>query len=222
MGALYRKLWIPLRTTAAKVAGKVFARNPRVRQGLALISQGIETILTSRQGAAPRPVEARKSEPLGSDFGVNVAGFIKGEFGIGALSRAFIMSLKAAGIPYAVNSVKVSGHSFADDTVEDFSDDNPFSVNLVVLNPPEVAWFHSMKGPGYSSGKRNIGCWAWELSRFPDEWSNGFRFYDEIWVQSRFSLDAVSMASPIPVLRVPPCIQIDSEVNAQRLSLIHI
>ena len=45
MLAFWRWLWLTLKPVAARVAGKVFARSPRMRQDLNLISQRIETTL---------------------------------------------------------------------------------------------------------------------------------------------------------------------------------
>jgi glycosyltransferase involved in cell wall biosynthesis len=43
----------------------------------------------------------------------------------------------------------------------------------------------------------------WELDRFPRAFHGAFFYLDEVWVPSAYALEAISRASPIPVVRVP-------------------
>jgi glycosyltransferase involved in cell wall biosynthesis len=52
----------------------------------------------------------------------------------------------------------------------------------------------------------DISHWVWETETFPRKWSLSFQLFDEIWTPSRFCVEAISKRSPIPVLRVPYCI----------------
>jgi glycosyltransferase involved in cell wall biosynthesis len=76
-------------------------------------------------------------------------------------------------------------------------------VNIVHLNA-DTAFFDYLflrekgVGQGYT-----IGYWAWELAKFPAQWSSSFAFVDEIWVASRFAYDAIAPASPKPVFLMP-------------------
>jgi len=51
MLAFWRWVWHSLKPVAARVAGKVFSRSPRMLAGLSWISQGIETVLAPRYSA---------------------------------------------------------------------------------------------------------------------------------------------------------------------------
>jgi glycosyltransferase involved in cell wall biosynthesis len=51
-----------------------------------------------------------------------------------------------------------------------------------------------------------IGCWAWELARFPAEWASSFAFVDEVWAASRFAYEAIAPATRKPVLLMPPAV----------------
>ncbi len=53
-----------------------------------------------------------------------------------------------------------------------------------------------------------IGYWAWELARFPEEWSSSFAFVQEIWVASRFAYEAIAPATAKPVLLMPMAVAI--------------
>jgi glycosyltransferase involved in cell wall biosynthesis len=41
------------------------------------------------------------------------------------------------------------------------------------------------------------------MSELPEEWGSSFRYFDEIWVPTRFVQDAVAPRSPVPVVRIP-------------------
>lgn len=65
MLAFWRWVWLSLKPVAARVAGKVFVRSFRMRAGLNLISQGIETIL------APRYSPISESSPVDECVAIN-------------------------------------------------------------------------------------------------------------------------------------------------------
>ena len=149
--------------------------------------------------SVPQPANS-KTRP----FGVNVAGYFGSEKGVGEAGRASVRALQAAGIPYVLNNFVDSGSLNADSSFIDFSEDNPFSVNLIHVNADQVPIFASKKGEIYFSGCYNIGRWFWELSDFPQEWYPSFEYFDEIWAASSFIQAALSRVSPIPVVKIPP------------------
>jgi len=136
-------------------------------------------------------------------FGVNVAGNIASEKGLGEGVRSDLRGLQAAGIPFAVNNRVDPSSENPDQAYTSFARDNPFPVNLVHVNADQVLEFAKANGEQYFLGRYNIGYWAWELSVFPDKWKDSFRYFDEIWVPSTFVLDAVARAAPVPVVRIP-------------------
>lgn len=136
-------------------------------------------------------------------FGVNLAGYVASEKGVGEALRSQARNFEAVGIPYVLNDFEDSGSVNQDLTYTKFSADNPYAVNLVQVNADQVPFFHQVRGQEYFSGRYNIGYWNWELSVFPPEWVSSFDYFDEIWVASNFALDSVSRVSPIPVIRIP-------------------
>jgi len=142
-------------------------------------------------GRVPRP------------FGVNLAGYVASEKGVGEALRSQARNFEAVGIPYVLNDFKDSGSLNQDLTYTNYSADNPYAINLVQVNADQVPFFHQARGQDYFSDRYNIGYWNWELSQFPPEWLSSFDYFDEIWVASNFALDSVSRVSPIPVIRVP-------------------
>jgi GT2 family glycosyltransferase/glycosyltransferase involved in cell wall biosynthesis len=189
----------------------------RSGQVLALLRENIRLGVRVREaelnaGAGPtvngRP--RRRLPRAGTDapggFGVNVAGFLTSEKGLGEAVRGTVRSLQAANVPYVLNNFIDPGSANRDTTFAEFSDANPYDVNLVQVNVNVVPEFIRHKGEAYLEGRYNIAYWYWELSDFPPEWASRLEPFDEVWVGSGFALDALSRAADVPVIRMPPCL----------------
>jgi glycosyltransferase involved in cell wall biosynthesis/SAM-dependent methyltransferase len=142
---------------------------------------------------------ARESEPAG----VNVAGYLRAELGVGEVARQVIAALDTQRVPVvpvglqALNSR--SGHDFGAERQLAA----PFDVNLICVNADGLPAFAHAVGPEFFEGRHSIGIWWWELSEFPARWSESFELLDEIWVGSRFVADALTAVSPVPVMSFP-------------------
>jgi glycosyltransferase involved in cell wall biosynthesis len=156
-------------------------------------------------------------------FGVNLAGYFGSEKGVGEAGRAAARALEASSIPYVLNNVTDSGSANIDSALSSFTDDNPYSINLIHVNADQVPIFAAVKGDEYFRGRYNIGCWFWELSQFPPEWYSSFQPFDEIWAASSFIQDSLARVSPVPVVRMPlalpPEYQIDHDLNRSDFGL---
>jgi glycosyltransferase involved in cell wall biosynthesis len=155
-------------------------------------------------------------------IGINIAGCVKGEFGIGEGARANIRSLEAANIPFAINNFNIDWHRNLDSTYQEkeFSQNNPYPINLINFNPDVLSLFIERFGSEYFNGHYNIGFWAWELSTFPPNWQFGFDFFDEIWTYSNYSVEAISAVSSIPVLKIMPSLALaQPSLNREALGL---
>ena len=152
-----------------------------------------------------RPWRTRSRVPATfarAPIGVNVAGYLNTESGMGEAARLSIRSLEAAGIPVALNNVS-SRLRMLDDTHTAFTDLNPHPFNLVHLNADNMEWFARARGQGYFSDRYTIGYWFWELNRFRRDWLPAFGFVDEVWAPSEFGRAALAERSPVPVRCMP-------------------
>ncbi|MEG3843314.1 glycosyltransferase [Microcoleus sp. herbarium14] len=157
---------------------------------------------------------------MNPNLGINIAGYINGEFGIGEGVRANIRAASAANIPFTINNFTRSPHRKKDTTYKNFSHDNPHPVNLIQVNADEVATFIKHTGSSYFENKYNIGFWAWELPEFPPEWQPAFNHFHEIWTYSNHCAEAISAVSPIPVIKIMPSIALPaSSLNREALDL---
>ena len=80
--------------------------------------------------------------------GVNLAGYLTTESGMGEAARLSARSLEAAGIPLTLNNV-ASRLRMDDRTYTSFSDDNPYPFNLIHLNADNMEWFSHARGAQY-------------------------------------------------------------------------
>ena len=120
-----------------------------------------------------------------NSLGLNIAGHITGDFGLAEAVRANIRAIKAASIPLALNNLDLVNGQHPDSTYTDFSEDNPYPINLVHTNPNWVhAGIYNRVFPNFSleyfQNRYNIGFWAWELLTFPRDWEFAFDLFDEI------------------------------------------
>ena len=134
--------------------------------------------------------------------GINLLGFLKGEFGLGEAGRAFARALQTNEIPHVLNAVEVGGHKYGDQTFQDFAEDNPYSVNFINVNPESLPGLFKSLGSPYFENKYNIGLWYWETNDFPPRWYPCFALLDEVWVTSSFCATAIAKVSPIPVVKI--------------------
>ena len=142
--------------------------------------------------------------------GINVAGFLKAELGIGEAARGYIASLKLLGIP--INLSDLSNYLVSraqDNTFDEFDKDSYHPINLICVNADFIPLFLDRIGSKYFSNKYNIGVWWWELPEFPSDYHEQFLYFQEIWVGSNFVHEAISKYSPIPVIKVPPIVRIE-------------
>jgi glycosyltransferase involved in cell wall biosynthesis len=136
-------------------------------------------------------------------FGVNVAGYLRSELGIGEVARQIMRGLDAASIAalpvglFAPDSRQ--GHGY----VAGGHDRNPFPINIVCVNADGLPVFAREAGPRFFEDRYTIGVWWWETNEFPERFADAFEHVDEIWAGSRFVADTIAAVAPVPVVRIP-------------------
>ena len=154
----------------------------------------------------PSPLPGSEEEPPaaeGPPWGVNVAGYLRSELGVGEAARAVITGLDARGVPlvpvhggYVPRSRQ--GHAFA------FLDPAaaPFPVNLICVNADQLPAFLADAGPDFSENRYTIGFWWWEVTTFPERSLAALELVDEVWVGSEHVAAALRPVSNVPVVKV--------------------
>ena len=136
--------------------------------------------------------------------GVNVLGYLAGEFGMGEHSRTIVRSLRAAGLPVAGVSLVADGHTHGAQD-EGLSDDPRYAANVVVVNA-DVLGDKLVKSEQWAAlqPRPTAGIWAWELPEMPSAMAASARALDEIWCGSQFIADALTRSGVETPIYVHP------------------
>ncbi len=147
---------------------------------------------------------ARTHTPLG----LNIAGFLTADLGVGESARCMVRAADAAGLTATLVQLKLNCKNRQGDQTyaARLQAENPHDVNVVHIDPPASRDLDHHHGPAFRADKYNIGYFAWELPEFPDAWTSAFDYYDEIWTPSDFATTAIAQKSPLPVLTMPHAI----------------
>lgn len=194
------KLLFSTRYLIGKSARTLFKNNEKVKKALKTIEQALfrsvlaqTPVLTFEQAPPPHTLPP---------FGINLSGYIQGEFGVAEGSRASIQAIESAQIPFVLNNIKASIHRDYDLTYGRFSEKNPYRINLMHVNADVIQEYIKEKNTAYLDNRYNIAYWFWELSNFPSKWQSSFKSLNEIWVASTFCQESIAKVSPIPVVKM--------------------
>lgn len=138
-------------------------------------------------------------------FGVNLIGHIRGDFGLGESCRLMAGALKESGIPFSICNVPLNGPAKETNTAWQSLEQTelPYGINLIHLNPNELANSILRFDLKKLRARRNIAFWLWELPEFPEEWLYTFQLFDEIWTPARFITDTIKKYTDKPVYTMP-------------------
>ncbi len=142
-------------------------------------------------------------------LGLNIAGFLTADLGIGESARCMVRAADAAQLPVALVPLKLHCKNPLGDQsyAARLQEKNPYRVNVVHLDPPASRDLDHHHGAAFRAGKYNIAYWAWELPEFPDSWVPACAYFDEIWCPSDFVRESIAMKAPLPVITMPHAIQ---------------
>ncbi|HZT08336.1 MAG TPA: ATP-binding cassette domain-containing protein [Chloroflexota bacterium] len=143
----------------------------------------------------------------GRSRGVNFAGYLRTESGVGSAARGYVRALRHSGTPLALHDLSsLTGNRSQDDTLAAVEQGHPYAINILCADiEPQVSTVAHL-GPDFFDGRYTIGIWAWELPAFPDKWRDRFAYYDEIWVATSFIENCLGPIAPVPITRIPPAL----------------
>lgn len=150
--------------------------------------------------------EARRAlPPTALREGATVVGYLRTESGMGELSRSTARALKAAGYPITTHDVDDAPQRQFDLSVAHEDRGHPLPYTIVHLNAPEAVR-HARSLEPVLRGRHAIGYWAWELSELPDDWTEAFALFREVWTCSIHAATAIAKRAPVPVQAVWPAL----------------
>ena len=150
--------------------------------------------------------------PAETALGVNYAGYLRAEMGVGEAARGYIRALRARDFQLGYADLSdLAPHRKEDQSLGDLTApaDNPtlHDINIIHVNADQLPVAREFLGPGFFRDRYNIGIWAWETQSFPESWFGRFRLVDEVWVGSSFMAEAIGRVAPVPVIVMPHVVE---------------
>ena len=111
----------------------------------------------------------------------------------------------AAAAPFTIIDYEEKGiHGNRDKSVDAWiSDTQKFATNIFHINADAFPALFYHFGPRFFAHRTNIGYWAWELAKCPEEFDLALGMVDEVWAISDFVRDAFQQRSPVLVFNMP-------------------
>lgn len=162
--------------------------------------------LRTRAWSRPLPATPVVVAPVCSELpGVNILGYLRGDFGLAEGARAYARALLASGTPVALVDIALDiPHSMGDQSLEAYIGNTlRYPVSLVFVNPDYLEAALAQIGCTRCDGHYVIACWFWELPMIPRAWLPALALVDEILVSSRFIEEAMRKITDKPVMHVP-------------------
>ena len=147
------------------------------------------------------PLALSRPAPSPGRWGVNLAGHLRGELGLGEAARLVVRALDAARIPaFPVDIGSANSFRCQDRFLACEPGPVPFPATVVCANPDSLWSLARRCGPGLFEDRHTIGIWWWEaMGGMPIEWVGPAGLVDEVWAGSRFVAGAVAALAPGPV-----------------------
>jgi glycosyltransferase involved in cell wall biosynthesis len=135
--------------------------------------------------------------------GLNIAGYFRGEMGIGEAARLLVRAADDAQIPHATVMVEGSVHRQQHPFDDRAAGAHPYEINLLCVNADMTPRFARDVGPAFFAGRHTVGYWFWEVDPFPAAMWDGFHHVDEVWTATDYMADILRAVGWRPVYTVP-------------------
>lgn len=197
------------RPAAHRVAPKMTMKFKALMER-AVAASKIRRLAVARKSFGLRRYALRSLGVRGKPYGVNLVAYIRAEMGLGEAARGMATAMDAAGVPFGVVNFEHGNHSphtnlsWRHKEVEQPG----YDVTLLCINPDNADNLRARLSNKLLSSRYVIASWFWELSELPDEWVKEFSIVNEVWAATRFTQDAISLKSPVPVVRIPPAVRV--------------
>lgn len=136
--------------------------------------------------------------------GVNIVGYLRGQFGLAEGARMYSRALIRSGVPVALVDIDLDlPHGWDDHSLDPWiGEDMPHVVTILFINPDYLQHALDRIGRERLDGHHLIACWFWELEQVPESWIPAIDQVDEIMVSSAFIEDAFRRVTDKPIFRV--------------------
>ncbi len=151
--------------------------------------------------------------------GVNLAGYLRAQFGLGQSARLMAQGLEASDYAYCALNLKAgAGIRHGDHQLDGkMVPAARYNINLLHIMPGGSFQVMLMQLPEDTlRGRYNIGYWMFELENIPEDWKDSFQFVNEVWTPSEFASEAFRKHSPVPVYTMPYGIMAEPDESFSR------
>jgi glycosyltransferase involved in cell wall biosynthesis/SAM-dependent methyltransferase len=138
-------------------------------------------------------------------LGVNLAGYLSSELGVGEAARQVGVALEACELPVAEIDVPVESSQMPSALGDLGASELPFEFNLICVNADMLPELAGAAGPSLFEKRHSAGLWFWEVGQFPERWRGSFDYLDEVWVATEHVAEAIRPLATVPVktVRIP-------------------
>ncbi len=149
-----------------------------------------------------RPRREKKGDRL--THGVELAGYLTADLGLGGSGRLFARGLQHGGVPVSTSTyTRTSSRLGADWTDVAAPEGQRFDTLLSCVNGDQLPYLLADAGPRYTRRRHHIGLWFWELTELPPDVLPALDLVDEIWTCSEYNAESLRVATDKPVLVMP-------------------
>lgn len=142
--------------------------------------------------------------------GANLIGYAHGVLGMGEHVRMTARALSVTDVKAGVVNFSIGVKNREQQQLEKIPliANNFYKTNIFHINADQMLVAYGNLGPDFFRSRYNIGYWAWELERCPDNWIPIIDMVDEIWAPSRFIQDCFTKVTDKPVTYMPLCVEL--------------
>jgi len=152
---------------------------------------------TATTPVAFRPYTLPEVEP-----GINLVGYLAGEFGVASASRVMSRLIRGAGLPVATCTVHVDNHRHTAQPVTTL-EGAPFALSVIMLNADALLHLWNDHRLVPHRDRRRVGVWYWEVGILPEPMRPAFGLVDEVWCASDHIKESLEAFADRPVVKHP-------------------
>lgn len=169
-----------------------------------------QTLLAREKKDVAPPKILKLDADAGDGYGINFAGDLQADLGLGDSSRALVKAAQNRAI--GVNYIEVPNNVVlrTSGVPEGISQDVEYPVTVIHENPQGFHYALSRVPSSVLKNRYVTGVWYWELPEFPEEWHWTLDHVDEIWVTSRYVQDIFAPCTSVPVMKMPLTIDVET------------
>jgi glycosyltransferase involved in cell wall biosynthesis len=183
------------------------------------IPQSLVAQVRARSSAGPALPLSRRPDPVRATrpvHGVELAGYLTADLGLGETARQFAASLEGAGIALSTTTYQatrsVLGTPWRDRLP---ADGTRHDTLLMCINADMTGAFQQQAGRRYLRGRYRIGLWFWELDELPDTMAPALDLVDEVWTCSHYYATGIRSRTRKPVIVLPHPVRVPASQPVQ-------